>query len=113
MLQLRGGATHVVEVGTYFCHQPQFAPCAFYLTAEVEVASLILGRSGDFDFLQCPFPAALPKFLHKLLAPFSCPLKAITLSEGKHALKITYQGKNKKLANSLIGIDYLTFRQTD
>jgi len=34
MLQLRGGATHVVEVGTYFCHQPQLAPSSFYPTAE-------------------------------------------------------------------------------
>ena len=40
------------------------------------------------------------------------PLKAMTLSEGKHALKITCHGKNQKSTNSLIGIDYLILRKT-
>ena len=70
---------------------------------------------GTFSFQIDDGPAseAIDIFDPELLAPFSCPLKVMTLSEGKHALKITYHDRNKKSTNSLIEIDYLTLHQTN
>lgn len=70
---------------------------------------------GAFSFQIDDGPASetIDLFDPDLQAPFFYPLKAMTLSEGKHALKITYYGKNKKSTNSLIGIDCLTLHKTN
>jgi len=65
----------------------------------------------SFQLDEGPESEAMDLFQPRLQPPTIIKLKPMTLTQGKHCLKVTYHGKSPESGNSLVGIDCLEFKE--